>query len=187
MPLEYSVCTESTTQTSGRSASRVASTASRSVSATIGTRSASGPSRSARSFTCAADSSPDTYSTRCPAAARLPSAPPVIVDLPMPGAPPISTSEPGTSPPPSTRSNSPMRVLKRRIAGASTSERGTGRNGLAERRPSELAPEGEAVTTRSSVIVFHSSQPGQRPCHLALSCPHSAQMNTVVERAIHRG
>ena len=56
----YSTCTESTTQTSGRSASIVASTASRSVSATMGTLSAAGPRRCARSFTCAADSSPDT-------------------------------------------------------------------------------------------------------------------------------
>ena len=55
----YSTCTESTTHTSGRSASNVASTASKSVSATIGTPSACGPSRSARSFTCAADSSPE--------------------------------------------------------------------------------------------------------------------------------
>ncbi len=64
----------------------------------------------------------------------MPSAPPVIVDLPMPGAPPISTSDPGTSPPPSTRSNSPIRVLKRRMAGASTSESGTGRSGFGDER-----------------------------------------------------
>ena len=43
------------------------------------------------------------------------------VDLPMPGSPPSSTSDPGTIPPPSTRSNSPMPVLSRSDAGASTS------------------------------------------------------------------
>ena len=39
---------------------------------------------------------------------RAPSS--VSVDLPTPGSPPSSTSEPGTSPPPSTRSNSGMPV-----------------------------------------------------------------------------
>jgi hypothetical protein len=57
---ECSTCTESTTQTSGRSASIVATTVSRSVSATIGTAMAASPSRSARIRTCAADSSPET-------------------------------------------------------------------------------------------------------------------------------
>ena len=55
-----SVWTESTTQASGRSASIVATTASRSVSARTGTSSAAGPSRSARRRICAADSSPET-------------------------------------------------------------------------------------------------------------------------------
>ena len=51
------------TQTSGRSCSSVAAIASRSVSARISTRSVP-PSRSARSFTWAADSSPVTSSAR---------------------------------------------------------------------------------------------------------------------------
>ncbi len=54
------VCTESTTQTSGASASSVAATAPSSVSARTGTASAPSPSRSARIRTCAADSSPVT-------------------------------------------------------------------------------------------------------------------------------
>ena len=58
--------------------------------------------------------------------ARLPSAMPVSVDLPMPGDPPRSTTEPGTSPPPSTRSSSPMPVSRRSASGASTSRSGTG-------------------------------------------------------------
>jgi DNA polymerase III subunit epsilon len=32
--------------------------------------------------------------------------------------------------------------------------------------------------------VFHSPQPGQRPCHLGLSWPHEEQAKTVAERAI---
>ena len=55
-----SVCTESITHTSGASASIVASTVSRSVSASTGTCSAAPASRSARSRICAADSSPET-------------------------------------------------------------------------------------------------------------------------------
>ena len=105
-----SVCTESITQTSGRSAAIVASTVSRSVSASTGTSSAPAPSRDARRRICAADSSPETYSVRRPDAWRLPSAMFVSVDLPMPGEPPSSTSEPGTRPPPRTRSNSPIPV-----------------------------------------------------------------------------
>ena len=55
-----SVWTESITHTAGRSASTVASTASREGSERIGTESAASPSRSARLRTCAADSSPET-------------------------------------------------------------------------------------------------------------------------------
>jgi hypothetical protein len=55
-----SVCTESMTQTSGRSASSVATTVSRSVSASTGTLSAAPGRRSARRRIWAADSSPET-------------------------------------------------------------------------------------------------------------------------------
>ena len=61
------------TQTSGRSVSSVAQTASSSVSARISTASAP-PSRAARSETCAADSSPVTSSARRPLRAIAPSA-----------------------------------------------------------------------------------------------------------------
>ena len=57
---ESSVWTESITQTSGSSRSRIATTVSRSVSATAGTLSAAPGSRAARSATCAVDSSPET-------------------------------------------------------------------------------------------------------------------------------
>ena len=67
-----SVWTESITHTSGRSCSRVASTACRSVSAITGMRSAAPPGRrSARSRICAADSSAETYSARRPASDQV--------------------------------------------------------------------------------------------------------------------
>ena len=53
-----------------------------------------------------------------------------------------------------------------------------------------LAPErlgraaGGRGRARSSTNVFHSPQPGQRPCHLGLSCPHAEQTKRVAERAI---
>ena len=40
-----------------------------------------------------------------------------------------------------------------------------------------------ASIARSSTIVFHSPQPGQRPCHLGLSFPHWEQTKRVL--AIH--
>ena len=44
-----------------------------------------------------------------------------------------------------------------------------------------------AAARFSSVMVFHSPQPGQRPCHLGLSWPHEEQAKIVAERAIRRG
>src|SRR5215218_10972357 len=181
----YSTCTESTTHTSGRSASRVARTASRSVSATIGTPSACGPSRCARSFTWAADSSPETYSTFRPAAARFARAPVVSVDLPMPGAPPMRTSDPGTRPPPRTRSSSPIPVERRSTLGASTCPSATGVSARPAERDGAAPPRPAGAAARfSSVIVFHSPQPGQRPCHFWLSWPQAVHAKTVAERAI---
>ena len=118
---EYIVWIESITQTSGRSASSVASTVSSSVSARISTCSAP-PRRSARSFTCAADSSPVTSSARrsFDISARAVSN---SVDFPTPGSPPTSTSEAGTSPPPRTRSNSGTPVGIRAASSALTSTR----------------------------------------------------------------
>ena len=103
----------------------------------------------------------------------------MIVDLPMPGAPPISTSEPGTMPPPSTRSSSPMPVLKRGECPAATSASGTGFAALAGAARDSRAPALTGSATRSSTIVFHSSQPGQRPCHLGLALPHCEQTKSV--------
>ena len=162
-----SVCTESMTQTSGRSASIVARTVARSVSASTGTCSAASPSRSARSRICAGDSSPDTYSVDRPAPARCPSAIPVSVDLPIPGEPPSSTSDPGTSPPPSTRSNSPMPVGSRGRRSARTSASLTGRAAVPALRFAAAAATGRD----SSTSVFHAPQPGHCPMPARLGVP----------------
>src|SRR3954470_2908388 len=175
------------THTAGRSASRVASTASTEVSATTGTDSAPSPNRSARSRTWAADSSPETYRTLPPAAARFPSAIPVSVDLPMPGEPPSRTSEPGTSPPPSTRSNSPTPVDSRGVGARATSRSGTGRTAaVAGARPRPAAPRARpaGATARSSTSVFHSPQPGHRPCQRGSAWPQLEQRKTVAGRAM---
>ena len=62
--------------------------------------------RWARIRTWAADSSPDTYSTRVPPRAALAATSSSRVDLPTPGSPASSSTAPGTIPPPSTRSSS---------------------------------------------------------------------------------
>ena len=158
-----SVCTESMTQTSGRSASIVARTVARSVSARTGTCSAASPRRSARRRICAGDSSPDTYSVERPAPARCPSAIPVRVDLPIPGEPPSSTSDPGTSPPPSTRSNSPMPVGSRgrRSERTSASRPGAPRcpRRASPRRPRPGATPPRACSTRRSRDTARASAP----------------------------
>ena len=181
-----SVCTESITHTSGRSASIVASTVSRSVSASTGTSSAAPGSRSARRRIWAADSSPETYSVRRPAPCRLPSAIDVSVDLPIPGEPPISTSEPGTRPPPRIWSSSPIPVDSRAWRSARTSDSRTGFTG----RPAAARPpraRAGAAARASSASVFHAPQPGHWPCHLADSVPQAEQTNTVVGRAMVHG
>jgi len=52
------------------------------------------------------------------------------------------------------------------------------RDGAAPPRPAG------AAARFSSVIVFHSPQPGQRPCHFGLSWPQAVHAKTVAERAI---
>ena len=72
-----------------------------------------------------------------------------------------------------------MPVLKRASAGASTSYNGTGRTAFAALRANDDPPARGASTARSSTMVFHSPQPGQRPCHLGLSFPHWEQTKRV--------
>ena len=161
---EKSVCTESITQTSGRSRSSVAQTVSSSVSARISTFPAP-PRRAARSFTCAVDSSPVTSKARR-SFEMAASAESSSVDLPTPGSPPTSTSEAGTSPPPSTRSSSGTPVESRSASSATTS---TSRNGG---RPA-FAGEAPRGAGASAIIVPNSPQPGHFPSQRPDEVPHS--------------
>ena len=114
----------------------------------------------------------------------------VSVDLPMPGEPPSRTSEPGTRPPPSTRSSSPMPVREpRRALRRCTSRSGTGAAG--GRAPATPAAPARArgragAGARSSTSVFHSPQPGQRPCHFGLCVPQAEQLKIVAGLATDR-
>ena len=109
-----SVCTESITQTSGRYGLER-----REHGVEVGLRQHRDVERAPRAAARrAAGPAPATPRRRRRAssgrrAPRLPSAIAVSVDLPMPGEPPSRTTEPGTSPPPSTRSSSPIPVLRR--------------------------------------------------------------------------
>ncbi len=155
---------ESITQTSGRSRSSVAHTTSRFVSARISTCSAP-PSRAARSFTCAVDSSPVTSRARRSreiAASAISSS----VDFPTPGSPPTRTSEAGTSPPPSTRSSSGTPVGIRSASSTSTSARRS--SGLASACPF-------AAGAACSASVPKLAQLGQRPSQRPVEYPHSEQ------------
>ena len=166
---DQSVCTESITQTAGRSRSSVAQTASSSVSARISTPSQP-PSRAARSFTCATDSSPVTSSARrsreiAPSAFRS------SVDLPTPGSPPTSTSDAGTSPPPSTRSSSGTPVEIRSDSSATTSTSRSGARAVrgALRAARGAAPRRPSSRTRRSRGSGRASGPmrSRTPCRRA--------------------
>ena len=60
--------------------------------------------RSARSFTCETDSSPETYKILI--VSNFKATCNISVDLPTPGSPPTKITDPGTIPPPKTLSNS---------------------------------------------------------------------------------
>ena len=164
-----SVWTESITQTSGRSTAIVASTVSRSVSARTGTSSAPAPRRAARSRIWAADSSPDTYSVRRPAACRLPERHVRQRRLADPrraaeqherarhqaaAQDPVELADPGEQ-------ALDLRRPRRRAARRHAPPRLATRAARGRRRP--RAWPGAA----SSASVFHSQQPGHCPCHLA--------------------
>ena len=112
--------TESSTSSDGATCSMWPSTVPRSVSAARKSSSASAPVRSARNRTCAADSSPETYSVVRPALAQRAATSSSKVDLPTPGSPASSTTAPGTRPSPSTRSSSPTPVSVRAADSALT-------------------------------------------------------------------
>ena len=84
----YMVWIESTTSTAGSSSAARASICPSSVSPRKTTSPAPPPSRSARIRTCAADSSPETYSVACPPASSRAATCSRSVLLPIPGSPP---------------------------------------------------------------------------------------------------
>ena len=102
----------------------------------------------------------------------------VSVDLPIPGEPPSRTSEPGTRPPPSTRSSSPMPVLRRGARSALTSRSGTRPRHAARRAGAQRGR--PPLGARSSTSVFQSPHDGHCPCHLGVCAPHAEQENTEV-------
>jgi hypothetical protein len=155
------------THTSGRSRSSVAQTSSRFVSARMFT-SAPPPRRSARSLTCAADSSPVTRRTRRSALSER-RAMRSSVDLPIPGSPLTRTRLAGTSPPPSTRSSSVTPVGIRSASVASTSTR------RSSGRPAGAVFPLGAAAIRSSTSVPQLPQAGHLPSHLPVVYPHSEQ------------
>ena len=132
------------------------------------------PRRSARSLSCAALSSPDTYRMRRVRIERMFCS--SRVDLPMPGSPPISVRLPATRPPPNTRFSSSLGILRRTSSPTSISDSFTGRELFTSPR---LPPLLSLADTFASTILFHSPQPGHFPSHLALSYPQLLQKYTV--------
>ena len=182
---EYTVWMESTKSADGRLSAARASTVSSSVSPRNVTSPAGSARRSARMRTCAADSSPDTYSAPLPACWRRAATWRSRVLLPMPGSPPTSTTEPGTTPPPSTKSNSPRPVGQRVVSPDSTSRRRTG--AAAAARCGGAPSRRRSARTRaagSSASVFHAPHAGHCPCQRGDSLPQSVQKKAVFARAM---
>ena len=119
-------------------------------------------SRSARSFICAADSSPLMYKTDAPAPAILAAVCKRRVDLPIPGSPPSKIAERFVAPPPRTRSNSPIPVESLVFSCACTVASPTGRCFSTASLP---RPAGETLFL--SIIIsskeFHSPHSGHLP------------------------
>ena len=169
-----SVCTESTTQTSGASASMVAQTAS-SRSRRARARPRSSPA--ARRAAAPAPATPRPTRAARGVSGRAREHRRVRLDLPTPGSPPSSTSEPGTSPPPSTRSSSamPVEAVGRRQLDGREVDRPRGRRPpRAARRPAH-----RRVGARSSTSVDQASQPGHWPSQRGSLRPQSEQVKTV--------
>jgi hypothetical protein len=116
--------------------------------------------RSARKRTCAALSSPQTYTispcrVSCDAICRS------SVDLPAPGGPPTSVKLPGTIPPPSTASNSRKPEVSRTSCSPSTSRSAIGPSTAVRRLWARAPRAGAAVNGRCSKL-FHASHCGPR-------------------------
>ena len=102
------------------------------------------------------------------------------VDLPTPGSPASSTTAPGTSPPPSTRSSSSTPVRPARAASDVDLGRSAGPavRDRAGRRRADRRRRGVSSTVPQA---WHSPQ---RPTHLAVVQPHSAQRKDGRSRAL---
>ena len=180
------VCTESTTKSSGATASIWPSTVLRSVSEAIKRLSLIAPVRSARRRICPTDSSPETYKTFLPDFAVLAATSSSRVLLPTPGSPDSSTTAPGTNPPPSTRSNSPTWVDQ-----AATRSVDTSVMGLAAEEPTmatgliwRTVPSPRPPPALLSCIVSHAWHSPQRPTHLGVVQPQSVQVKVLFATAI---
>ena len=103
--------------------------------------------------------------------------------LPMPGSPPIRVTPPVTMPPPSTRSSSSRPVGVRATSTASISL-SVVTGWLLARAWKRFLPAPAAGSARVSDSVFQAWQCGQRPSHLAVMPPHSAQVYWVLGAAM---
>lgn len=132
--------------------------------------------RSARSFSCRALSSPETYSIFFSGSLRTVCS--TRVDFPIPGSPPSKTSDPGTRPPPNTRFNSSSCISMRGSSPPVISLRMTGLL-LTGSSPDTGRVPVAGLRTTSSTYVFHSPQEGHLPIHLGESCPQLLHIYTV--------
>lgn len=134
---------------------------------------ASSARRSARSLTCNALSSPETYNVACPAASSREATCNSRVLFPMPGSPPTSTMLPGTIPPPRTKSNSSSPVRHRGVSAAVTAPSATVRATVPAADLAVVLLLVMTGVTISSANVFHALQLSHRPAHFGASAPHS--------------
>ena len=109
-----------------------------------------------------------TYSARSPERAVREATSSSSVDLPTPGSPASSTAAPGTTPPPSTRSSSGTPLVRERESSTGTWPIGTA---ALLTGPAAVRPCG-CPASATLPQAWHSPQ---RPTHLAVSQPHSAQ------------
>src|SRR5690625_159518 len=141
------------------------------VSAKTYSKSAVIPRRSARSFVCCVDSSPETYNTGNFFSANEADICKRSVDFPIPGSPPIKTSEPGTTPPPKTRLNSLIDVV---IRGEFSDAIAVIFSGLLPLcKPPDVRWLALFEAIYSSTSVFQLLHPGHFPIHLDDSKAHS--------------
>ena len=96
----------------------------------------------------------------------------------MPGSPPSSVTDPGTRPPPSTRSSSPIAVLRGVPASGSMSPISIG---VALVGASGTESDGSAT---SSTRVFHWPHDEHCPAHLGCDAPQSVHTCSIFTLAM---